>query len=293
MNETETCDRHPDRRAGVRCQRCNSRICPDCMRSASVGFHCPSCATVSPIDKRTQRKLKSFTGDPITTRTLMGLNALAFIWTLISGGSVSSGGGTTTLDYGLVGFGRLREASQIIDVGVAEGEWWRLFTSAFLHAGLLHLAVNMYLLWILGQQLERLHGRSRYLGLYFGSLAAGSLGVMLLDPTALTVGASGAVFGLMSATFIHQKRRGISPWRSGIGGLLILNLIFTFGRSGISIGGHLGGLLGGAFLAWAIEETDRRRLNRNFGLVITTTFTLVCLVIGVWAANRWYDPVLG
>ena len=119
----------------------------------------------------------------------MGLNALAFIWTIISGGSVSSGGGTTTLDYGLVGFGRMREASQIIDVGVAEGEWWRLFTSAFLHAGLLHLAVNMYLLWILGQQLERLHGRSRYLGLYFGSLAAGSLGVMLLDPTALTVGA--------------------------------------------------------------------------------------------------------
>ena len=151
----------------------------------------------------------------------------------------------------------------------------------------------MYLLWVLGQQLERLHGRSRYLGLYFGSLAAGSLGVMLLDPTALTVGASGAVFGLMSATFIHQKRRGISPWRSGIGGLLILNLIFTFGRSGISIGGHLGGLLGGACLAWAIEEIDRKRLNRNFGLVVITTFTLLCLVAGIWAGNRWYDPVLG
>ena len=169
------------------------------MRNASVGFHCPSCASVSPIDKRTQRKLRSFTGDPITTRALIALNALAFIWILISGGSVSSGGGRSTLDYGLVGFGRIREASQLIDVGVAEGEWWRLITSAFLHAGLLHFAVNMYLLWVLGQQLERLHGRSRYLGLYFGSLAAGSLGVMLLDPTALTVGASGAVFGLLAA----------------------------------------------------------------------------------------------
>ena len=251
------------------------------MRNASVGFHCPSCASVSPIDKRTQRKLRSFTGDPITTRALIALNALAFIWILISGGSVSSGGGVSFEDYGLFG------------PFIAEGEWWRLFTSAFLHSGLLHFAVNMYLLWVLGQQLERLHGRSRYLGLYFGSLVAGSLGVMLLDPTALTVGASGAVFGLMSATFIHQKRRGISPWRSGIGGLLILNLIFTFGRSGISIGGHLGGLLGGACLAWAIEEIDRKRLNRNLGLAVITTFTLLCLVAGIWAGNRWYDPVLG
>ena len=223
----------------------------------------------------------------------MGLNALAFIWTLINGGSLGQGGRSSIYqDYALIGGMRFSDGSTFPG-GVGENEWWRLFTSAFLHDGLLHLAVNMFLLWFLEQQLERLHGRSRYLGLYFGSLAAGSLGVMLLDPTALTVGASGAVFGLMSATFIHQKRRGISPWRSGIGGLLILNLIFTFGRSGISIGGHLGGLLGGAFLAWAIEETDRRRLNRNFGLVITTTFTLICLVIGIWAANRWYDPVLG
>ena len=211
----------------------------------------------------------------------------------MNGGSIGGGGRSSIYkDYALIGGLRLSNGSTFPG-GVGENEWWRLITSAFLHDGLLHLAVNMFLLWILGQQLERLYGRSRYLGLYFGSLAAGSLGVMLLDPASITGGASGAVFGLISATFIHQKRRGISPWRSGIGGLLILNLIFTFGFPGISIGGHLGGLLGGAFLAWAIEEIGRKRLNRNFGLAVITTFTLLCLVAGIWAGNRWYDPVLG
>ncbi len=223
----------------------------------------------------------------------MGLNALAFIWTLINGGSLGQGGRSSVYqDYALIGGVRFSDGSTFPG-GVGENEWWRLFTSAFLHDGLLHLAVNMFLLWFLGQQLERLHGRSRYLGLYFGSLTAGSLGVMLLDPVSVTGGASGAVFGLMSATFVHQKRRGMSPWRSGIGGLLILNLIFTFARPGISVAGHLGGLLGGGFLAWAIEETDRRGLNRNFGTAVTITFTILCVVAGVWAGHRWYDPVFG
>ena len=127
-------------------------------------------------------------------------------------------------------------------IGVAEGEWSRLLTGGFLHAGLLHLLVNMFLLWMLGRQLESAHGLVRYSGLYMGSLLAGSFGVMLHDPQALTVGASGAVFGLMAAAIVHQVRRGISPWGTGLGGLLLVNVVFTFGRPGISIGGQLGGL---------------------------------------------------
>ncbi|MBT3247788.1 MAG: rhomboid family intramembrane serine protease [Actinobacteria bacterium] len=291
MNASESCDRHPDRRAGVTCQRCGSRICPDCMRSASVGFHCPSCAAGSPIEAKNRRRVRRASGDPEATRAIIGLNALAFLWSLINGGSLSGAGGDTTLDFGLLGFGRTRVDGLMTDIGVAEGEWWRLVSSAFLHAGILHIVFNMYLLWMLGRQLEQLHGRSRFVGLYVGSLAAGSLGVMLMDPTALTVGASGAVFGLMAAMFVHQQRRGISPWRSGIGGLVLLNVFFTFGRPGISIGGHLGGLLGGAFLAWALDEMDKKQVSRQRSTLVVAAFTVLCLVASVWAANRWYDPV--
>ncbi len=151
----------------------------------------------------------------------------------------------------------------------------------------------MFLAWMLGNALERLHGPVRFLGLYTGSLAAGSLGVLLMAPTTLTVGASGAVFGLMGATVVHQYRRGINPWSSGIGTLVVVNLLFTFGRPGISIGGHLGGLLGGAVLAWLVDESDRRGLPRRLGTAMTCAFALACFAGGIWAAANWYDPLLG
>ena len=178
-------------------------------------------------------------------------------------------------------------------VGVSAGEWWRLVTGGFLHGGLLHLVFNMFLLWMLGQQLEHLHRPVRYVGLYLGSLAAGSLGVMLMDPMALTVGASGAVFGLMAATVVHQLHRGVNPWHTGLGGLVVVNLFFTFGRPGISIGGHLGGLVGGAVLAWLLDACDRRRFPRLAGTSVLYGLLVVFLAAGVWAAGHWTDPLLG
>ena len=128
---------------------------------------------------------------------------------------------------------------------VASGEWWRLVSGAFLHAGIFHLGMNMLLLWFLSQELEPALGRLRFAVLYVVSLLGGALGVMVLDPLAPTVGASGAVFGLMGALIVLQLRAKQNPWQSGIGGLVALNLVLTFLIPGISIGGHIGGLVAG------------------------------------------------
>ena len=229
---------------------------------------------------------------------LVIVNLAVFLTTVLLGGGsgggglydrFASGGGTTTVDHGLLGIGRSGPGL----IGVAEGEWSRLLTGGFLHAGLLHLLVNMFLLWMLGRQLEAAHGPLRYVGLYTASLLAGSFGVMLRDPQALTVGASGAVFGLMAAAVVHQLRRRINPWGTGLGGLLVVNVVFTFGRPGISIGGHLGGLAGGALVAWLVDSIDRRGLPRVVATAAPWVMAVAFAVGAVWAAGRWWDPVLG
>lgn len=302
--DAETCHWHPDQRAGVTCQRCDRRICVKCMHQASVGFHCPACVGPVVVEHRRRRRAArrtvptsfAFAGrDPLAIRIVIALNAAAFLWVLANGGDINSGDGDTTIDFGLIGFGCKAVIGRtcVGPLGVDEGEWWRLGTSAFLHAGLLHIGFNMFLAWMLGNALERLQGPTRFLGLYTGSLAAGSLGVMLVSPTALTVGASGAVFGLMGATVVHQYRRGVNPWSSGIGTLVVVNLLFTFGRPGISIGGHLGGLLGGAALAWLVDTADARGLPRRAGTAVTWLFAVACFAAGIWAAANWHDPLLG
>ena len=311
--EFEACHRHPENRAGVRCQRCNRRIFALCRHTASVGFHCPDCvggsrtrrlersSPIRPVGARpTGRRVAQVRVGPVegppATLALVALNVAAFLATVFLGGSgggsiydrFASGGGMVTVDHGLLGIGR----SGPFLIGVAEGEWSRLLTGGFLHAGLLHLLVNMFLLWMLGRQLEAVHGPGRYAGLYLASLLAGSFGVMLRDPQALTVGASGAVFGLMAAAVIHQLRRGINPWGTGLGGLLLVNVVFTFGRPGISIGGHLGGLVGGALVAWMVDTVERRDIPRVLVAALPWAVAIAFAAGSVWAAGRWWDPVL-
>ena len=276
------------------------------MHSASVGFHCPACVASRSTQRFSPRSAPSAGGLRIPARSgqdattvLIGLNLAGFVLMVLAGGTgtrlydrFASGGGAITGAYGLLG-GWAPYVGMDPVVGVSAGEWWRLVTGGFLHGGLLHLVFNMFLLWMLGQQLEHLHRPVRYVGLYLGSLAAGSLGVMLMDPMALTVGASGAVFGLMAATVGHQLHRGVNPWHTGLGGLVVVNLFFTFGRPGISIGGHLGGLVGGAALAWLLDACDRRRFGRLAGTSGLYGLMLGCLAAGVWAAGHWTDPLLG
>ncbi len=233
------CYRHPGRESGVRCQRCEQPICPDCMISASVGFQCPECVAQAPP----VHTMRSLAPSPVVTVALIAVSVAVFVPSLAVGGTLDGGGGDLATRLALHG------------PAVADGQWWRLITSGFLHFGLIHLGFNMVLLYQLGSMLEPELGRVRFAALYATALLAGSFGALLLQPEARTAGASGAVFGLMGAAFIGMRRRGIDPMQSGIGGLLVINLLLTFAIPGISVGGHLGGLAGGAVAAAVLFAT--------------------------------------
>jgi membrane associated rhomboid family serine protease len=177
---------------------------------------------------------------------------------------------------------------------VSSGEWWRLITSGFLHANILHLGSNMLALFFIGRGLEPALGALRLGLIYFVSLAAGSLGVLVLEPDALSIGASGAIFGLMGAYVVFARARGISVMQSGIGPVILLNLAITFTIPNISKGGHIGGLIGGAAIGWLVVEFARRReLNRSpvpIAACCAAVF-LALLALSVVLARSKYPPV--
>jgi membrane associated rhomboid family serine protease len=172
---------------------------------------------------------------------------LAFLAEMFGGGGVATldGGGTVILDFGLFG------------PAVADGEPYRIVTSAFLHAGILHLGLNMFALYVLGTLLEPAIGTARFAGIYLVSILGGACGALVLDPLEVTVGASGGIFGLMAAAFIIARDRGLDELASQVGFFVVINLVFTFSIPGISIGGHLGGLIGGALAALVLTRVPR------------------------------------
>jgi membrane associated rhomboid family serine protease len=246
----ETCYRHPDRETGVSCSSCGRAICPDCMTPTPVGMRCPECAR-----QRTKvRTARNLSGDPTLTYVLIGICVAVQLGQSLSGAGAVSGG---------LGSSEIFRQGALYGPAVAAGDYWRLVTSGFLHAGLLHLFFNMYLLYILGSMLEPAIGRLQFGILYFVSLLCGSFGVLIVSPHSLAVGASGAVFGLMGAAVVILRNRGIDPRQSGLPFLIGLNLLFTFLVPGISIGAHLGGLIGGAVAAVLLYEVpDRIHLPR-------------------------------
>jgi membrane associated rhomboid family serine protease len=262
------------------------------MVPASVGFHCPGCT-----DSHPGRKVRNPLApvDPIATKVLIGLNAAAFVLMVITSGdparAMQSGGGTMVANYGLIGY----PAGVVpgLPFGVTGGEWWRLVTGGFLHAGLVHLGFNMLVLWLLGSQLERALGRARFVALYVASLLAGAFGVMLVDPTAMTVGASGAIFGLMGAAVAMQRASGVSWWNSGLGTLLVVNLLLTFTIPNISVGGHLGGLVGGLVTGAAMVAVDRNLRSTVASLGVAAALSAVFVAGSLWAAANWDQPLLG
>lgn len=220
------------------------------MTATSVGMRCPECAG----DRTPVRTLSSLTPDPTLTYVLMGIIVLVQLGSMATGASATGGrfgGSSLILDGGLS------------RAGVADGEVWRIVTSGFLHAGLIHLMFNTFALYILGSILEPAIGHLRFGIVFFVSVLAGSFGALLAAPDALTVGASGGVFGLMGAALIVMRHRGINPMESGIALWLGLNLVITFTIPGISVGGHLGGLAGGALAAAVMFEVgERMQLGR-------------------------------
>jgi membrane associated rhomboid family serine protease len=247
----ETCYRHPDRETGVSCSSCGRPICPECMTPTPVGMRCPECARQSTRVTRGVGEASLGSAAPATF-VLIALNVAAYLAEIATGsGGFSGVQGSLVLDFALFG------------PSVAEGEWYRLVTSAFLHSGLIHIGFNMFALYFLGRVLEPAIGTPRFVAVYVVSLLGGSLGALLLDPNALTVGASGAVFGIFAATFVIARHRGLDAYASSIGVIILLNLAISVSVPNISLGGHLGGLVAGGLCALAIAAGERGMLGRN------------------------------
>ena len=276
------CYRHKDRETGVSCSNCGNPICPDCMTATPVGMRCPDCAR----QRTPVRTVQNVYAQPTVTYVLIAICTLIWIGEALGGGGRGS---QIYDDFALVGLNQ-DAGGQLI--GVSQGEYWRLITGAFLHdpGNPLHLAFNMYVLYWLGTMMEPALGHVRFLALYFASLLAGSLGALLMtDVRAFTTGASGAVFGLMAAAFIMQRERGINPMQSGLGAIILLNLGITFIVPGISIGGHLGGLIGGAVAALAIE---RVRTPKFIPLAACVVIAVGCAAVAVMVADSKADKFL-
>jgi len=245
---------------------------------ASVGSHCVECAKQDRPDVATRARYWNARQPTLVTYAIISLNIAVFIWLVIQDTAALTGSHTTRgqVDLGLIdeyrtGFGT---RSALAD----DGEWYRLLTSGFLHFSIIHLAFNMLLLFQLGHLLEPAIGRVRFALLYFAALLAGSAGALLVTPGSLSGGASGAVFGLMAAAFVGLRNRGINPFSTGIGTVLVINLVLTFALPGISIGGHIGGIVGGVVAGWVIMAPHHRRVP-NWASYATPIAVMVASVL--------------
>lgn len=253
-----TCYRHPDRETGLSCSECGRPICTECMTVAPVGLRCPDHAGglarkrlrgPRPI-VQAQRQLGNAVA-PVT-KALIAINVAIYLIGAVQGAGINNPGGSLYAKLWL-------DAPQ-----VADGGWWRLITAAFLHANLIHIGFNMLALWWFGAPVEQYLGRARFIGLYIAAGLAGSAGALLQTP-GVTVGASGAIFGILGAMLILE-------WQATgrLGGnamtLIVINLVFSFTFSNISWGGHVGGLVGGiistlAFARWGRSHAAYGRLG--------------------------------
>jgi membrane associated rhomboid family serine protease len=248
MSDTPRCYRHPDRETLVSCSECGRPICEECMTFAPVGIRCPDHATVSrgPRPSPTQRARRVQqnvrTSAAPATMALVAINVVVYVITVVQGGGLNAPGGS------------LFEKGALVGVLVSDGEWWRLVGAMFLHASVIHLAFNMFALYWLGSIVEATLGTGRYLLVYFAAGLAGSAGALVFsNPLAITVGASGAIFGLMGALLILEYL-STGSFAGPALTLIILNLVITFAIPNISVGGHLGGLVGGALATLALTK---------------------------------------
>ena len=267
------CLRHPDRPTGLRCARCERPACPECLREAAVGFQCIECVNAG---RRSQRRATTvagaeFGGTPVVVPTLIAVNVAIFAIT------AAQAGGIATNDDA-----ELFQQWELWPPAVAFGQWWRLLTAGFLHFGPIHLAFNMIALWVIGRDLETVLGRGRFVGVYLVSLLGGSAAVFLLgDPERGVAGASGAVFGLMGglAVTLLRLRLPLGPAVT----VIALNVVISF-LPGISLLGHLGGLVVGATATAALLYAPRQgRTAWQAGALLGLAVLLVVLIVGRYA----------
>jgi membrane associated rhomboid family serine protease len=273
------CYRHPDRETRVTCSECGRPICPDCMVFAPVGIRCPDHSGQPQGSARVTQGMRrvGFEGTgALVTKALVAINVGIYLLELGMGGTVS-GTGNEIYNDGVL-------AAPFVD----QGDWWRLITAAFLHYGPLHLLLNMLALWWFGAAVEQVLGRGRYLLLYLVSGLAGSAGALIADPNALTVGASGAIFGILGSAFVLERQRTY-VLGGGALSIIVLNIVFSFAIPGISIGGHLGGLAGGALGTLALSRFGRGHAVYGspsvVGIAGLVGIGVLSVAVAFWAAQ--------
>lgn len=273
------CYRHPDRATGISCTRCERPVCPECMVSASVGFQCPDCVRGGSGTGRTAQATapRTIAGGALAadtrlvTKVLLGINVAVFIAVLAVGDGLVQ-------DLEMIGGAFVPE--DLTFIGVAEGEFYRLLTAAFLHQEPMHIIFNMLSLWWLGPPLEAALGRVRFIGLYLLSALGGSaLSYLLAAQNQPSLGASGAVFGLLGATAILMRRLSYDMRPVLI--LLALNLVFTFAWPNIAWQAHVGGLVVGAAVTYGIVHAPRERRALVQGLTFAVAFLVIVAVVWV------------
>lgn len=266
------CYRHPDRATGIRCTRCERPICTECMIAAPVGFQCPECVASAAAQTRQATTVAggALIGRPMVTYTLIGINLAVFLVQFSVGINAVAG------DYGMWPVG--------IAVG---GEWWRLVTAAFLHGSFLHIAFNMYVLFALGPTLERILGHSRYLILYvLAAIGGGVASYVFSDMRTVSVGASGAIFGLMGALVVAGRRLRYDVTQVLV--LLGINVVIGFIASGVDWRAHLGGLITGAIVAAImVLPSPRHRMAVQVGGILALLGVMAVLVM--WRTAQIQD----
>jgi membrane associated rhomboid family serine protease len=275
-----SCYRHPEQETGIRCTRCERPICPACMISASVGYQCPECVHGSGATRaaraarpRTIAGATLTAGPPgLATKIIVGLNVAVFLMAL-------AWGDRFVTDLDLVGYFSTPWGSE----GVADGEWYRMLTSAFLHDRFWHIGLNMLALWFLGPPLEAALGRTRYVALYLISALAGSTLAYLLTPADQgSLGASGAIYGLFGATAVLMRRLNYDMRPILV--LLVINLALSFTWSNISWQAHIGGLIAGTALAYAMVHAPRERRTLVQTLACATLLLIIVIACVVRTA---------
>jgi membrane associated rhomboid family serine protease len=292
--EVKHCYRHPQRETGVSCSNCGRPICHECMIDAPVGFRCPECvkeqnAAGSRAKVVTRGQIRSrwgaaggaMSGRAPVTKVLIGINVALFLAELLFGAVGAMGGGSTRM---LVDMGALVPAYVAV-----KHEYWRLFTAMWLHGGLLHVAFNMYALYIGGSYLEMIAGKGKYLAIYLIAGVAGNVAVYLLAaPVSVTIGASTAIFGIFGALFtysLHNRESAVGRALQSMGTVILINLVITFVVPGISWQGHVGGLIGGVLAVEALTWFGRRDLRAPFGA--RDAALLAVVVVLLVAAVLW------
>jgi membrane associated rhomboid family serine protease len=273
--ETRYCYRHPDRETGLSCSECGRAICADCANFGPVGIRCPDHASVrraSPATRIKPRPVRRAPGIALGTNqapvtyALIGINLLIYLIGASQGAGLSNPGGSLYSKLWL-------DAPQL-----HSGGWYRLVTTMFLHASVLHIAFNMFALWAIGRPVEQYLGTARYIGLYFVSGLAGSAGALVQTP-GVTVGASGAIFGILGAMLIIEWQ--ITGRLAGTAmTLIVINLVFSFAVPGISWGGHVGGLIGGILVMLAYAHWGDRGRAQYGQLGLGGALGLVAVAAG-------------